>query len=58
MPKVRKGIPELEKLVQGGRKNLSFKRKGQRYISWERKVTTVVHYKLLLGIKMELLLHR
>ena len=34
MPKVRKEIPELEKLVQVGRK-LSVMRKGQCFIPWE-----------------------
>lgn len=33
MPKVRKEIPELEKLVQVGRK-LSVMRKGHNYILW------------------------
>lgn len=34
MPKVRKEIPELEKLVQVGRKKLSVMRKGHNYILW------------------------
>lgn len=33
MPKVRKEIPELEKLVQAGR-NLSAIRSGHNYILW------------------------
>lgn len=34
MPKVRKEIPELEKLVQTGRKNLCVMKKEQNYIPW------------------------
>ena len=34
MPKVRKEISELEKLVQVGRKKLSVMRKGYNYILW------------------------